>query len=337
MAAIGSGALAQLLRQLGAPATPGNMKFLAAWQRAEGGNASFNPFNTTQPSAGASNYNSVGVKNYPSLTTGLQATARTLLNGKYGPIVAGLRSGKATPAQLATAVAMSPWGTGSGVLRVLNAKPERPPLGTLEMPPLSDGTGGMGPIRSTSLAGPNPREAIVATLLQASSQAAAGQTPDFGSILQLAQARQQQQAAQEQYGATPQATGPLAGHTSAGVSGITQTASKYLGVPYKWGGNNPKTGIDCSAFIQQVYAQHGVKIPRTTYDQFKTGQAVGLTQLQPGDAVFTRPGKAGPNHVGLYIGNGQIQESPHTGDVNKIVPLKSFVTDGYVGARRYAA
>lgn len=107
-----------VLRAIGAPATPANIRFLDLWQRAEGGTAAANPLNTTQPAAGATNYNSVGVKNYPNAGVGIHATAQTLLNGRYEPIVQGLRGG-ASLVDLARAVAASPWGTGAGVLRLL--------------------------------------------------------------------------------------------------------------------------------------------------------------------------------------------------------------------------
>ena len=108
-----------LLRSIGAPATADNLRFLDAWQRAEGGTAANNPLNTTQHAPGASAYNSVGVRNYGSPQVGLEATKQTLLNGHYDPIVSQLRSGRASAAKLAQAVEASPWGTGGGVLRVL--------------------------------------------------------------------------------------------------------------------------------------------------------------------------------------------------------------------------
>src|SRR5215831_18398395 len=112
-----------VLRGIGAPATPGNLKFLNAWQQAEGGGASFNPLNTTQPAGGAGSYNSVGVRNYRSPQQGVQATVRTLLNGHYDEIVSGMRSG-AHPAQLAAAVGASPWGTsGATIASVLGSSP----------------------------------------------------------------------------------------------------------------------------------------------------------------------------------------------------------------------
>ena len=60
--------------------------------------------------------------------------------------------------------------------------------------------------------------------------------------------------------------------------------------------------------------------------------------IRGGDCIFTEPGKGpkgGPGHVGLYIGNGQVQESPHTGDKNKIIALGSYLSGGLVGVRRF--
>jgi hypothetical protein len=116
---------------------------------------------------------------------------------------------------------------------------------------------------------------------------------------------------------------------------IVHAAQSYLGTPYKWGGTTRQGGMDCSGFLQNAFKDVGIKIGRDTYHQVKEGQPVGLNELQPGDAVFTEPGHAGPNHVGLYIGHGMIQESPHTGTVNSIIPLKNYLGGGFVAARRY--
>lgn len=116
---------------------------------------------------------------------------------------------------------------------------------------------------------------------------------------------------------------------------IVSVAHQYLGIPYVYGGDNPSSGLDCSGFLQNVYRQMGINLPRTTFQQFRQGKAVGLRNLKPGDAVFTVPSKAGPDHVGMYIGHGMVQESPHTGTKNSVIPLKSFLGDGFVGARRY--
>lgn len=106
---------AAVLQGLKAPVSPSNIKLLNAWQRAEGGAAAYNPLNTTQ-GPGVSSYNSVGVKNYASPQAGTQATIQTLMNGRYGPIIQGLRQ-NANPLSIADAVGSSPWGTSGSLIR----------------------------------------------------------------------------------------------------------------------------------------------------------------------------------------------------------------------------
>lgn len=119
----------QLLKDLGYPVTKANLTYLAAWAQAEGGSAKYNPFNTTQTMPGATNYNSVGVKNYTSSEQGLQATEKTLTNGRYAGILAGLRAG--TSAEMtAAALANSPWGTGNLVEKILGSGGPSTPAAT---------------------------------------------------------------------------------------------------------------------------------------------------------------------------------------------------------------
>lgn len=99
-----------VLRAIGAPTTAANVAFLDTWQRYEGGSAAFNPLNTTQNESGATDYNSVGVKNYPSAKVGAKATASTLTNGFYPDVVAALRSGNPQPSQ-AVEAQIRTWGT----------------------------------------------------------------------------------------------------------------------------------------------------------------------------------------------------------------------------------
>ena len=108
--------------RMGGKWTPEKAKFFNAWARAEGTQARYNPFATTRKGyPGEESFNSVGVKNYPSLAVGIEASYDTLQNGYYDHIVELLRSDNATAEDLAKAVANSPWGTGTGVLRVLGA------------------------------------------------------------------------------------------------------------------------------------------------------------------------------------------------------------------------
>jgi cell wall-associated NlpC family hydrolase len=90
-------------------------------------------------------------------------------------------------------------------------------------------------------------------------------------------------------------------------------AQTKLGTPYQWGGTGPDA-FDCSGLMQWAYAQAGVSIGRTTYDQVSAGTAVASTaDLQVGDLIFFN----GNSHVGMYAGNGYVLHDPHTGTVVK--------------------
>ena len=110
-----------LLQALQMPATTANMAAIVAWEMAEGGHwyntAHFNPLNTTRRMPGATAMNSVGVKAYLSWAQGLAATVDTFHNGLYEGILAALRAGNDAQA-VASAVAASPWGTGSFAVRL---------------------------------------------------------------------------------------------------------------------------------------------------------------------------------------------------------------------------
>ena len=112
-------------------------------------------------------------------------------------------------------------------------------------------------------------------------------------------------------------------------------AERYLGVPYLWGGAEPLTGFDCSGLAMYVYAQLGVNLTHYTGAQWYEGTRVPPSQLEPGDLVFFEPSTRGPQHEGIYIGNGQFIQAPHTGDVVKISSLdEPSYRFGYVGAVR---
>jgi cell wall-associated NlpC family hydrolase len=103
----------------------------------------------------------------------------------------------------------------------------------------------------------------------------------------------------------------VAGGEATGTD-VVAAARKYLGVPYVFGGTNPESGLDCSGFVQRAYADLGIKLPRVAKDQAKVGVAVpSLAQAKPGDLVaFHNP----VDHIGIYVGNGQMIVAPHTGD-----------------------
>lgn len=129
-----------ILRRLGKPQSHDNVIALTAWAQAEGGSARFNAFNTTLPEPGATNYNSVGVKNYPDYETGVRATVSTLEQQNMSMITAALTHG-INAYDVANAIEQSPWGTGGGVLAVLHAEGYKP---TPTVHPLSKAHGDQG-------------------------------------------------------------------------------------------------------------------------------------------------------------------------------------------------
>ncbi|WHY87489.1 NlpC/P60 family protein [Neobacillus novalis] len=116
---------------------------------------------------------------------------------------------------------------------------------------------------------------------------------------------------------TPSAgvSNPTNSSPTATASAVIAEAKKYLGVPYVWGGTDPRSGFDCSGFTSYVFRSVGISLPRVSRDQQNVGTRISPSQVQPGDLVF----RGSPAyHVGIYIGNGQYIHAPQTGDVVKI-------------------
>ena len=109
-----------------------------------------------------------------------------------------------------------------------------------------------------------------------------------------------------------------------------ETALAYHGVPYLWGGAKP-SGFDCSGLVLYVFRQHGVDLPHYSGSQFRLGEKIAGSALQPGDVVFF----GSPiHHVGIFIGGGYFIHAPRTGDFVKISKLAE--RSDFAGARRYA-
>ncbi|MDR2198378.1 MAG: C40 family peptidase [Deltaproteobacteria bacterium] len=116
------------------------------------------------------------------------------------------------------------------------------------------------------------------------------------------------------------------------VNNILKTAFSQFGNRYRYGGNSPETGFDCSGFVSWVYKQYGVNLPRSSRDMLGVGTPIEKADLRPGDLVFFNYGYS---HVGIYTGNDKYIHSPSTGkriqesDING-----AGRKNHYVGARR---
>ncbi len=106
-------------------------------------------------------------------------------------------------------------------------------------------------------------------------------------------------------------------------------AMQAQGTPYAWGGNSLTRGVDCSGLVQQVYKKMGINLPRTTYEQAKSGKQVSLGSLLPGDLVFYNTGSSDPNgigslsHVAIYVGNGKVIDAPGRGKTVRVTSLNN--------------
>lgn len=115
-----------------------------------------------------------------------------------------------------------------------------------------------------------------------------------------------------------------------------RTAERFVGIPYRWGGDTVVDGMDCSGFVRAVYNLCGVSIPRTSREQFKTGESVTKTLLLDGDLVFFGASDEKINHVGIYVGNGKFVHAPRRGEDIRITSIEdTYFEKRFVGARRY--
>jgi cell wall-associated NlpC family hydrolase len=350
---------AAYLKALGAPVSKQNVRFLNNWQQFEGGHthndARWNYLNTTWGKQYPS-INSAGVRAFPNLQTGAHAFAQTLQNMPvYGGLVQGFRSGNPYAMPGRVTPGLSTWLSGSPNSTSGRAYAQKVlggsvPAGSYSVdsktlpPPLGQAPPKLGPavpaglprlpnLASTvfSSMGLSPTQALTNLVNAVASQPLGSQPTRLNRSdvpLQPANTRGPHKPVQD----------------VAGRVGVVSAVKSELGLPYSWGGGGPggpsygfaqgaKTkGFDCSSLLQYGWAKAGVKIPRVTYDQWRVGRPV--QNPRPGDAVFFEPGRRGPEHVGIYIGNDKFIEAPHTGAKIRVSTLSA--RGDYMGARTFA-
>lgn len=107
-----------------------------------------------------------------------------------------------------------------------------------------------------------------------------------------------------------------------------------VGVPYRWGGESPGSGFDCSGLVRWAYLRVGVALPHNSYALYGQGRRVPESRMAPGDILFFE----GLGHVGLYLGRGRMVHAPETGRNVEIVRLsESSYGARLIGARRVVA
>ena len=107
---------------------------------------------------------------------------------------------------------------------------------------------------------------------------------------------------------------------SGAGSSVVDFATQFVGNPYVWGGTSLTGGADCSGFTQSVYANFGVSLPRTSYEQQNAGTEVSYADAQPGDLICYG------GHVAIYMGNGRIVHASNSVDGIKISDNAAYRT-----------
>ena len=126
--------------------------------------------------------------------------------------------------------------------------------------------------------------------------------------------------------------------TSVGTEGISIAAMGLVGVPYRFGGNTPAGGFDCSGLIVYVYNNAaGIKLPRTVQEMSRAGQTIRNDAPAPGDLVFFNTTGERYSHAGIYVGHGRFVHAPSKGGTVRLDQMTSpYWAARYTEARRIA-
>ena len=144
------------------------------------------------------------------------------------------------------------------------------------------------------------QEAPVSTVLEVAAEEVADEDNGPAPEIQAAKKLEEELAAAEE------AAARAAEEAASARQNLVDYALQFVGGPYRAGGNDPHTGVDCSGFVRYVM-QHGagISMNRSSGGQAQQGVAIGADQMQPGDLLFYSGG-SGINHVAMYIGDGKI-------------------------------
>ena len=123
---------------------------------------------------------------------------------------------------------------------------------------------------------------------------------------------------------------------SARAGEVLLNALSLTGIRYKYGGNSPETGFDCSGFVRYVFNQAAnLTLPRSALEMSRLGVQVSKNELQPGDLVFFNTMKSAFSHVGIYVGDNRFIHSPSSGGAVRVENMQSsYWAKHFNGAKR---
>lgn len=122
-------------------------------------------------------------------------------------------------------------------------------------------------------------------------------------------------------------------------SEVVMQALANVGKPYRWGGESPEDGFDCSGLVAHVYDDAlGMKLPRTSRQMSRRGSNVSRSRLAAGDLVFFNTARRSYSHVGIYIGKDRFVHAPSSGSLVRVERMSNrYWSARYDGARRLVA
>ena len=117
---------------------------------------------------------------------------------------------------------------------------------------------------------------------------------------------------------------------------LINNAMQLIGVRYRWGGNTPQSGLDCSGFVRYVFNDtFGFLLPRKSAQMSKVGLEITKEELRPGDLVFFNTMRHAFSHVGIYVGDNKFIHAPSRGKSIRVDDMtKAYWDKRYNGARR---
>jgi cell wall-associated NlpC family hydrolase len=123
-----------------------------------------------------------------------------------------------------------------------------------------------------------------------------------------------------------------------GQQEVVQEALAALGIAYRFGGESPDAGFDCSGLVVHVYREAlGLSLPHNARAQSRVGRSVAAGDLEPGDLVFYNTRNRKYSHVGLYLGDGRFIHAPKPGAAVRVENMSTaYWSRRYNGARRIA-
>jgi cell wall-associated NlpC family hydrolase len=121
-----------------------------------------------------------------------------------------------------------------------------------------------------------------------------------------------------------------------GTESLINNAMQLIGVRYRWGGNTPQSGLDCSGFVRYVFNDtFGFLLPRKSAQMSQVGLEIRKDELRPGDLVFFNTMRHAFSHVGIYVGDNKFIHAPSRGKSIRVDDMtKAYWEKRYNGARR---